>query len=79
MSETVNRARSTILIIDDDELLRTMMNKYLGRAGYQVLLAENAGSGETEKEMRDLVEYLLSELFVKQEEALEKVRRRRLR
>ncbi|MBC8423640.1 sigma-54-dependent Fis family transcriptional regulator [bacterium] len=45
MTETGSPAPSTILIIDDDELLRTMMGKYLGRAGYDVRLAEDGRAG----------------------------------
>jgi DNA-binding NtrC family response regulator len=41
MTAEQNRRVSTVLIVDDDELIRSMMGRYLDRAGYRVLLADN--------------------------------------
>ena len=49
-----------------------------GRAYLEGLRATHSGTSEREITVRKLVDFLLSEEFAKQEEAMEKVRRRRL-
>ncbi|MBU0742421.1 sigma-54 dependent transcriptional regulator [bacterium] len=45
MNERGSNKRSTILVIDDDEMVRNMMGKYLDREGYRVLLADSGRAG----------------------------------
>jgi DNA-binding NtrC family response regulator len=52
-----------ILIVDDDEVVLTMMSEWLVQSGYTVFTAENvAGAMDTFKEHEDEIDLLLSDV-----------------
>jgi two-component system, chemotaxis family, chemotaxis protein CheY len=70
MSRGVRRPMATILIIDDEESIRTVFQVALERAGYRVLTAENGKHGLRllEQQEADLV---LVDIFMSEMDGLE--------
>jgi len=63
---------ATILIVDDDEALRTLLRRILQRAGYDVMLAANGREALTNfrRQPADLV---ITDLFMPQQDGLETI------
>ncbi len=57
--------KKTALIIDDDEVLREMMNAMLSRMGYTVVSAENGNKAvETAESWNGNIDVVLMDLFL---------------
>ena len=63
---------ATILIVDDDDALRTLLRRVLVRAGYSILEAAN-GREALEHLRAQPVDLMLTDLFMPQQDGLETI------
>ena len=57
--------RKTVLIIDDDDILRDMLNTMLQRMGYRVLMAENGSKAlEIAESWEGVIDVAIMDLFL---------------
>src|SRR4051812_13152238 len=61
-----------ILVIDDDATIRTVIDRVLTRAGYEVVLAENGANG-LEQHRAKPVNLIITDLFMPDREGLETI------
>ncbi len=66
-------ASRTILIIDDNDDFRSMLNKMLSRAGYLITEAENGAKG-VEAYRQHAVDLVITDLFMPEKDGTETAR-----
>ncbi len=64
---------SRILVIEDDDILRSLMRKMLTRAGFEVVEAAD-GSRATELYVEQAVDLVITDLFMPETEGMEVIR-----
>jgi len=60
----------TILVIDDDEQIRKMLDKFLSSKGFQVICAENGVQG-LEKLFQDNIDLVMTDIVMPDAEGVE--------
>lgn len=60
-----------ILVIDDDELMRSMLSQMLGRAGYEIILAANGHEGLKQFHAHAPFDLVITDLIMPGKEGIE--------
>jgi len=63
-----------ILIIDDDDALRTLWRRTLLRAGYEVLDASNGNAGLARYRQEERIDLVITDILMPDKEGLETIR-----